>query len=271
MHLLEPSTASRLDVGDSRSDSDASGGGGNGRRESCNVIAFYPDCGRACCDHAAHCSHDKRVEHRLADVGDGVFFTSPCVHDGTNEKKDSDMPVAFLNVQLFLRARQRGSKRKARRTARGKKTFVVGAISRTVADRAGKYLAERFYGEFSKYSLRKRMYKGKYLTSTIEFPKQLFDKKKTSLSQLEKLLGRELCALKRAAEVEFRRKHGVEVSTFLMWASWKVPESLEQLSDSESNGTFDKHLDYPDYHKMLGTAVIATMFRSVADHLAAAR
>jgi hypothetical protein len=234
MHLLVPSTDSRLDDGDSRSDSVASGGGSNGRGKSSssNVVAFHPDCGSACCGHAAHCKHNNRVKFRLPEVGDGVFFTSPCVHDGTNESEDSEDPdtgMVFLNIQLFLRAR--GDK------ARPKKTFVAGAISRNVAARAGTYLAERFYGEFTKYSLRKRKYKGKYLVSTIEFPEDLFDETKTSASQLKEQLGTELCALKRAAEVEFQTKHGTEVSTFLMWASWKLPESLE------SKGTFDKHLD----------------------------
>jgi hypothetical protein len=261
MPLVVPSTDSRLDVGGRRSDSVASGGGGNGlgKSSSSNVVAFHPDCGRACCNHVEYCSHNNRVVFRLSEVGDGVFFTKPCVHDGANESADSEdsgMGMVFLNIQLFLRR-----KSTSRGTRHHKKTFVAGAISREVAARAGMYLAERFYGEFAKYSLRKRMYKGEYLTTTIEFPKDFFDEAKTSPSQLKKLLGTELWALKRAAEVEFQRKHGTEVSTWLMWASWKLPESLE------STGTFDVHLDYPEHLSMFGTAVVATMFRSVAEYV----
>lgn len=244
------------------SDSDASKrrrldlrGEDNRRGESSsNVVTFHPDCDKACCDRS-DCIHTSRVPVILYEPGHCTSFMSSLVHDGSNESDDE----AFLNVQLFVKS-------KAGKARRGGKTFASGVIDRGVAERAGRSVAAGFYDRFSGYSLGRRMYQGKYLSTSIEFPEELFDENLFSAAVLERTLGSELYALKLAAEDEFRRKHGTEVSTFKIWASWKLPDCLERRSDSESNGTFDKHLDYPAHPLMLGTVVVATMFRSVADY-----
>jgi hypothetical protein len=179
------------------------------------------------------------------------------VHQGSNESDDK----VFLNAQCFV-------KTKFGKTQRGVKTFASGSINRHVAERAGRSLAAGFHTRFSGYSLSDRVYQGRRLGMSIEFPEELFDENIHSAAELERLLGSELIELKRAAEHEFWTKHGVEVAVFKIWASWKLPDCIELSSDFDSNGAFDKHLDYPAHALMFGTVVVATMFCSVAEYQA---
>jgi hypothetical protein len=134
-------------------------------------------------------------------------------------------------------------------------------VNRDLAERAGESVGAGFFTTLSRFSLEDVIYQGRPLVNSIEFPEKLFDEKSTSAVELERVLGSDLYALKLAAEVEFESKHKIAVSTFLIWASWKLPESDVC---SESNGTFEKHVDYPDHPHMFGTIVVATIARGVA-------
>jgi hypothetical protein len=228
---------------------------GGGSESSSNIVTFHPDCDNACC--GSDCIHPTIVPVVLSAPGDCTSHTHQLVHQGSNESDDQ----VWLNAQFFV-------KTKFGKTQRGVKTFASGLINRHVAERAGRSLAAGFHTRFSGYSLSDRVYQGRRLGRSIEFPEELFDENIHSAAELERLLGSELIELKRAAEHEFWTKHGVEVAVFKIWASWKLPDCIELSSDFDSNGAFDKHLDYPAHALMFGTVVVATMFCSVAEYQA---
>jgi len=226
-----------------------------------NVIDFYPDCGQVCCGKAS-CAHASSIPFYFRQPGDCVTFNSRTPHGSRNLSTivpfGKVLNVAFLQIQFFVTASEAAS------TGRGREPFFTpGMVRRDLAERAGERLGAGFFTIFSRFSLRDKKYQGQFLVNSIEFPEKLFDEKSTPAVELERELGSDLYALKLAAEVEFESKHGIAVSTFRMWASWKLPDSDVC---AESNGTFEKHLDFPEHPHMFGTIVVGTIARGVAEY-----
>lgn len=219
-----------------------------------NTLTFYLDCTLACCTATATCTHANAATIDLTEDWNCVSFDQSRVHGGK-----ADGTLQYLNFQFFFKGDLELSRSAAMDMVRR------GKIDPDVALLAGQSVEAGWNGPYAGYILR-RPYQGKRPNTTLEFPRSVFDGKAADVAAR---LGPELYALMVAAEHEFSQKHNVAGKVFTAWVSWKRPGCNEE--DTNLNGAFGKHLDYPLAPNMRGTLVVATLSRSAAEQCACDR
>jgi len=219
-----------------------------------NTLTFYPDCTWACCTATAPCTHANAATIDLTEDWNCVSFDQSRAHDGK-----ADGTLQYLNFQFFFTGELELSRSAAM------DMICRGKIDPHVALLAGQSVEAGWDGPYAGYILR-RPYQGKRPNTTLEFPRSVFDGKAADVAAR---LGPELYALMVAAELEFSQKHNVAGKVFTAWVSWKRPGCNGE--DTNLNGAFGKHLDFPRAPNMRGTLVVATLSRSAVEQCACDR